>query len=214
MDKKDRNNCNPWSTEYGKVSSETTGTYTQRRKKMSLRFLPTVRFQHSDDLEVGWQLGRPSGRAAKETTAQATTAGGSARACLGLFRSQRAVRGAASALTSRRRGKTKARGCTIAPAAPTTDSSGSPSSLWEEGAGHPAFPLSDFRRLPGQLRREPTAGRYSQNTGSRDRFSKTHSKYPFSLPQMANGSVCRLVFGTSSPAGSRSEMKPEVPPLP
>ncbi|KAK1337535.1 hypothetical protein QTO34_002167 [Cnephaeus nilssonii] len=35
----------------------------------------------------------------------------------------------------------------IAPAAPTTDSSGSPSSLWEEGAGHPAFPLSDFRRL-------------------------------------------------------------------
>lgn len=102
----------------------------------------------------------------------------------------------------------------IAPAAPTTDSSGSPSSLWEEGAGHPAFPLSDFRRLPGQLRREPTAGLYSQNTGSRDRFSKTHSKYPFSLPRMANGSVCRLVFGTSSLAGSRSEMKPEVPPLP
>lgn len=26
------------------------GTYTQWRKKMSLRFLPTVRFQHSDDL--------------------------------------------------------------------------------------------------------------------------------------------------------------------
>lgn len=37
--------------------------------------------------------------AAKETTAPTPTAGGSARACLGRFLSQRAVRGAASALT-------------------------------------------------------------------------------------------------------------------
>lgn len=64
------------------------------------------------------------------------------------------------------------------PLAPTTDSSGSPSSLWEEGAGLPVFPLSDFRRLPGRLCREPIAGHYCQKTASRDWYSKTHVEFP------------------------------------
>ncbi|XP_039695552.1 uncharacterized protein LOC120584028 [Pteropus medius] len=34
------------------------------------------------------------------------------------------------------------------------------------------------------------------------------------LPRVANGPVCRLVFGPSALAGSYSEMRQEVPPLP
>lgn len=54
----------------------------------------------------------------------------------------------------------------------------------------------------------------TKRTGSRDWCSKTHLKFPFILPRMANGPGCRLVFSSSALAGSASDMKPEVPPLP
>lgn len=42
--------------------------------------------------------------------------------------------------------------------APMTDSSGSPSSLWEEKAGLPVAPLNDFRPFPRRVCRGPSAG--------------------------------------------------------
>ncbi|KAM7126352.1 uncharacterized protein WM277_018180 [Molossus nigricans] len=186
---------------------------------------------------------QPSGRAAAETTAQPTSGPGRlrARACALRRRAgrrarlrpgTRAPRGGRSprvresrpGRAAERAGQARAeagggearRACEGSlPLAPTTDSSGSPSSLWEEGAGLPVFPLSDFRRLPGRLCREPIAGHYSQNTASGDWRSKTHVERPiFLLPRMAKGLVYRRVFGTSAPAGSPLEMQPEVPPSP